>query len=84
MLRPASCWPIEFHNDAVRDTLTLRERRLVRLFRLSGTARVLTYFEITERSQALHHADHPAAGRRTSARVVLLDPDRRGVAVVRV
>jgi 8-oxo-dGTP pyrophosphatase MutT (NUDIX family) len=62
-----------FHNDAVRDTLTLRERRLVRLFRLAGTARLPTYFEIAERSQALHHADHPAAGRRTSARVVLLD-----------
>ncbi len=62
-----------FHNDAVRDTLALRERRLVRLFRLAGTAKLPTYFEITERSHALRHADHPAAGRRTSARVVLLD-----------
>jgi 8-oxo-dGTP pyrophosphatase MutT (NUDIX family) len=62
-----------FHNDAVRDTLTLRERGLVRLFRLAGTAKLPTYFEIAERSQALRHADHPAAGRRTSARVVLLD-----------
>ncbi|WP_293004374.1 NUDIX domain-containing protein [Mycobacterium sp.] len=62
-----------FHNDAVRDTLALRERRLVQLFRLAGTAKLPSYFEITERSQALHHADHPAAGRRTSARVVLLD-----------
>ena len=62
-----------FHNDAVRDTLALRERRLVRLFRLAGTAALPSYFEIAERAQALRHADHPAAGRRTSARVVLLD-----------
>ena len=62
-----------FHNDAVRDTLTLRERRLVRLFRLAGTAALPSYFEIAERAQALRHADHPAAGRRTSARVVLID-----------
>jgi 8-oxo-dGTP pyrophosphatase MutT (NUDIX family) len=56
-----------FHNDAVRDTLALRERRLVRLLRLGGTAALPSYFEIAERSQAL------ADGRRTSARVVLLD-----------
>jgi 8-oxo-dGTP pyrophosphatase MutT (NUDIX family) len=62
-----------FHNDAVRDTLALRERGLVRLFRLAGTAALPSYFEIAERAQALRHADHPAAGRRTSARVVLLD-----------
>ena len=62
-----------FHNDAVRDTLALRERRLVRWFRLAGTAALPTYFEIAEQVQALRHADHPAAGRRTSARVVLLD-----------
>jgi 8-oxo-dGTP pyrophosphatase MutT (NUDIX family) len=62
-----------FHNDAVRDTLALRERRLVRLFRLAGTATLPTYFEIAERSQAQRHADQPGAARRTSARVVLLD-----------
>jgi 8-oxo-dGTP pyrophosphatase MutT (NUDIX family) len=62
-----------FHNDAVRDTLALRERALVRLLRLGGTAALPRYFEIAERSQALRHADHPAADRRTSARVVLLD-----------
>ncbi|MDT5051413.1 MAG: hypothetical protein QOG75_7341 [Mycobacterium sp.] len=62
-----------FHNDAVRDTLALRERALVRLLRLGGTAALPSYFEIAERSQALRHADHPAADRRTSARVVLLD-----------
>jgi 8-oxo-dGTP pyrophosphatase MutT (NUDIX family) len=62
-----------FHNDAVRDTLALRDSRLVRWFRLAGTAALPTYFEIAEQAQALRHADHPAAGRRTSARVVLLD-----------
>jgi len=62
-----------FHNDAVRDTLALRERRLVRLFRLAGTAKLPSYFEIAERSQALRQADRHPADRRTSARVVLLD-----------
>ncbi|OBK39922.1 exopolyphosphatase [Mycobacterium sp. 1245111.1] len=62
-----------FHNDAVRDTLALREKRLVRLFRLAGTAKLPTYFEIAERSQALRQADRHPVDRRTSARVVLLD-----------
>jgi 8-oxo-dGTP pyrophosphatase MutT (NUDIX family) len=62
-----------FHNDAVRDTLALRERRLVRLFRLAGTAKLPSYFEIAERSHALRQADHHPTDRRTSARVVLLD-----------
>ena len=62
-----------FHNDAVRDTLTLRDRRMVRLFRLGGTAALPSYFEIAERTQALHHDDHSPVDRRTSARVVLLD-----------
>jgi 8-oxo-dGTP pyrophosphatase MutT (NUDIX family) len=62
-----------FHNDAVRDTLALRERRLVRLLHLGGTASLPSYFEIAERSSALRHGDHPAAHRRTSARLVLLD-----------
>ncbi len=43
------------------------------MLRLGGTAALPSYFEIAERSQALRHADHPAADRRTSARVVLLD-----------
>ena len=59
-----------FHNDAVRDTLGLRERPLVRLLRLGGRAPLPTYFEIAERSHAMAHT---AASRRTSARVVLLD-----------
>lgn len=62
-----------FHNDAVRDTLALGERRLVRLLRLGGTAVLPTYFEIVERPHALVHGDQGASGRRTSARVVLLD-----------
>jgi 8-oxo-dGTP pyrophosphatase MutT (NUDIX family) len=62
-----------FHNDAVRDTLALRERSLVRLLRLGGTAALPSYFEIAERAEALRHDDHSAADRRTSARVVLLD-----------
>lgn len=36
------------HNDAVRDTLTLRQRRKVRYFRLAGTAPRPDYFEIAE------------------------------------
>jgi len=62
-----------FHNDAVRDTLALRERSLVRQLRLGGTAALPSYFEIAERSQPMRYGDQPAAGRRTSARVVLLD-----------
>jgi 8-oxo-dGTP pyrophosphatase MutT (NUDIX family) len=62
-----------FHNDAVRDTLALRERTMVRLLRLGGTAPLPSYFEIAERSQAQRHDDHTTADRRTSARVVLLD-----------
>ena len=60
-----------FHNDAVRDTLALRERPLVRWLHLGGTAAEPTYFEIAERAgqrpfgQQLH--------KRTSARIVLLD-----------
>jgi 8-oxo-dGTP pyrophosphatase MutT (NUDIX family) len=62
-----------FHNDAVRDTLALRERRLVRLLRLGGTAALPSYFEIAERAQPIRPGDHSTAERRTSARVVLLD-----------
>lgn len=62
-----------FHNDAVRDTLALGERRLVRTLRLGGTAVLPTYFEIVERPHALAHGDHGVSNQRTSARVVLLD-----------
>ena len=60
-----------FHNDAVRDTLALRERPAIRLLRLGGTAALPTYFEIAERGQ-LSPREFEVA-RRTSARVVLLD-----------
>ena len=60
-----------FHNDAVRDTLALRERPAVRMLRLVGTAALPTYFEIAERAER----DAGPVSRRTSARVVLLDDD---------
>ena len=60
-----------FHNDAVRDTLALRERRPVRWLRLGGTAALPTYFEIAERADR----DLGLVNRRTSARVVLLDDE---------
>jgi 8-oxo-dGTP pyrophosphatase MutT (NUDIX family) len=60
-----------FHNDAVRDTLALRERPPVRLLRLGGTAALPTYFEIAEQADR----DVGLVSRRLSARVVLLDDD---------
>jgi 8-oxo-dGTP pyrophosphatase MutT (NUDIX family) len=59
-----------FHNDAVRDTLALRERPAVRTLRLGGTAALPSYFEIAERAET-----SPVPNRRVSARVVLLDGD---------
>jgi hypothetical protein len=40
------------HNDAVRDTLVLRSRRMVRWLRLAGTAPVPAYFEIADPESA--------------------------------
>jgi len=40
-----------FHNDAVRDTLALRDRRPVRWLKLGGRAALPTYFEIAETAQ---------------------------------
>lgn len=37
-----------FHNDAVRDALTVRKRRIVRWFHLAGTARLPAFFEMDE------------------------------------
>jgi len=37
-----------FHNDAVRDALTVRKRRIVRWFHLAGTARLPSFFEMDE------------------------------------
>lgn len=70
-----------FHNDAVRDTLALRERRPVRWLRLGGTAQLPRYFEIVERATSTRSAPPSQAAhtvpvdRRTSARVVLLDDE---------
>jgi hypothetical protein len=44
-----------FHNDAVRDALVVRRRRIVRWFRLAGSARLPSFFEM----------DEPALDRRT-------------------
>jgi 8-oxo-dGTP pyrophosphatase MutT (NUDIX family) len=70
------------HNDAVRDTLALRSRRLVRLLRLAGRAPAPGYFDIVDPGV------DPGAGveagrvdarppRRRSGRVLLLDPAGR-------
>ena len=76
-----------FHNDAVRDTLALRERRPVRWLRLGGTAPLPNYFEIAERAAgaagpatsdgetAVPPTEAGLLDRRTSARVVLLDDE---------
>lgn len=40
-----------FHNDAVRDTLALRDQRPVRWLHLGGHAPLPTYFEIAEPAQ---------------------------------
>jgi 8-oxo-dGTP pyrophosphatase MutT (NUDIX family) len=63
------------HNDAVRDTLGLRRRRVVRWLKLSGTAPRPEYFEIVEPS--LNRDGGGAPLPRPSARVLLLDSERR-------
>jgi len=37
-----------FHNDAVRDALVVRRRRVVRLFHLAGSARMPSFFEMDD------------------------------------
>jgi hypothetical protein len=49
------------HNDAVRDTLALRRRRLVRWLRLAGTTAMPAYFEIAE--PAISRLMAPEVGR---------------------
>ncbi|RZT86116.1 hypothetical protein EV383_3005 [Pseudonocardia sediminis] len=56
------------HNDAVRDTLGLRSRRLVRWLHLAGTAPVPVYFEIVDpepAGSAAGPADVDSDGRRS-------------------
>ncbi|GAA2872485.1 hypothetical protein GCM10010472_32250 [Pseudonocardia halophobica] len=60
------------HNDAVRDTLDLRSRRLVRWLRLHGTAPLPGYFEIAE------SAAGPAGAVRPVVRPVLRPTDPVG------
>ena len=62
-----------FHNDAVRDTVALRNRRLVRWLRLGGTAARPLYFEIVERELLV------GPPRRPAARVVLFDSEERAL-----
>jgi 8-oxo-dGTP pyrophosphatase MutT (NUDIX family) len=62
------------HNDAVRDTRSLRRRRLVRWLRLAGTAAQPDYFEIAEPDPDVAQVATP---RRRSARIVLADPAGR-------
>ncbi|MGI8814759.1 MAG: NUDIX hydrolase [Pseudonocardia sp.] len=66
------------HNDAVRDTLALRSRRLVRWLRLAGTAPAPTYFDIFDAPQQRTGPDSDgptmvAPRARRAGRVVLLD-----------
>ncbi len=58
------------HNDAVRDTLLQRRRRIVRWLRLAGTAVQPSYFEIAEPTSP---SDAVMLTPRPSARVVLTD-----------
>lgn len=49
-----------FYNDAVRDTSSVRNRRLVRWLRLAGHARAPTYFDIDDTPPAELAALDPA------------------------
>lgn len=65
------------HNDAVRDTRSLRGTRLVRYLRLAGTAPTPSYFEIAEPVAVDDRDVAPAPRQRSCARVLLLDPTDR-------
>ena len=58
------------HNDAVRDTLSLRRRRPVRWLKLAGTAPQPEYFEIAE---PLAESETAPLTTRVAARVLLTD-----------
>jgi 8-oxo-dGTP pyrophosphatase MutT (NUDIX family) len=61
------------HNDAVRDTLAQRRRRMVRWLKLAGTAPQPEYFEIAEPELTGEAAPVP----RPASRILLLDNDDR-------
>jgi len=50
------------YNDAVRDTLALRSRRMVRWLRLAGTAPLPRYFEIVEPALPIYGLELDGAG----------------------
>ena len=62
------------HNDAVRDTKSLRARRVVRWLHLAGTAPNPDYFEIAEPELDMAAVKTP---RRRSARLIMVDADER-------
>ncbi|WP_086667789.1 NUDIX hydrolase [Lentzea kentuckyensis] len=62
------------HNDAVRDTLLQRRRRVARWLRLAGTAPQPSYFEIAESTTP---SEAVLLTPRPSARIVLTDPAGR-------
>jgi 8-oxo-dGTP pyrophosphatase MutT (NUDIX family) len=61
------------HNDAIRDTLAQRRRRMVRWLKLAGTAPQPEYFEIAEPELT----GEVAPVWRTAARILLLDKKDR-------
>jgi len=61
------------HNDAVRDTLALRSRRLVRWLRLAGTASAPAYFEIVDAEPERDDPSVVPPRRRRAGRVLLID-----------
>ncbi|MEV4312138.1 NUDIX domain-containing protein [Actinocrispum sp. NPDC049592] len=61
------------HNDAIRDALAQRRRRMVRWLRLAGTAPLPEYFEIAEPELT----GEVAPVWRTAARILLLDEAHR-------
>jgi hypothetical protein len=46
-----------FYNDTVRDALVVRRRRIVRAFRLAGSARLPAFFEMDEAAPARRTID---------------------------
>lgn len=66
------------YNDAVRDTLDLRSRRLVRWLRLAGTAAAPAYFEIADPSRRDPTPRPPLAVPAVPAVVPALGAERGG------